>query len=212
VRDTPRAPDFDMNKIVRGAVWAITIVAELVFIGTLVHALWYAPEDGVPVAGEQTARELPPSEAPDRLLIPALNIDANVQQTGVNSKGNMGVPTNFTDVAWYKLGTVPGQLGSAVIDGHVDNGLALAGVFKHLSDIKVGDDVYIKTKTGRSLHFVVQDIVIYPYKDVPLDKLFTRSDDAHLNLVTCDGAWVKNEKTYDQRLVVYTVLKDSTNG
>lgn len=201
-----------MNRSVRGIVFVITIAAALIFVGTLVHALWFSPEGDLPVPGSQTLeRSLPPSEDPSRLKIPSLGIDAKVQQTGVNSKGNMGVPTNYTDVAWYKDGTVPGQRGSAVVDGHVDNGLALAGVFKHLSELKKGDDVYVITKTGRSLHFVVEEVVLYPYKNVPLERLFMRADNARLNLVTCDGAWVKSEKTYDQRLVVYTVLKDSTS-
>src|SRR6185503_17165796 len=108
---------------------------------------------------------------------------------------NMGTPSNFTDVAWYKYGTVPGQVGSAVIDGHVDNGLALAGVFKHLTDIKNGADVYVITKEGTKIHFVVQDIQSYPYKSVPTTLLFNQKDRARLNLVTCAGTWVPGDKT-----------------
>jgi sortase (surface protein transpeptidase) len=93
-----------------------------------------------------------------------------------------------------------------VIDGHVDNGLGLSGVFKHLEDLQQGDDVYVVTKTGRELHFVVEDTVSYPYKTVPLETLFSRDDDARLNLITCGGSWVKSDKTYDHRFVVYTRL------
>lgn len=185
----------------------ITVLAALVFFGTLTQALWYAPGSDLQVpASEIVPRALPPSEEPTTIRIPTLNIDTKIQQTGLNAKGNMGVPTNYTDVAWYKHGTVPGQTGSAVIDGHVDNGLGLSGVFKRLSELKKGDDIYVLTKTGRELHFIVEEATSYPYKSVPLEKLFSRNDDARLNLITCGGTWVKSEKTYDQRFVVYTRL------
>lgn len=189
------------------AVIVITAVAAIVFFGTLTQALWYAPGSDLQVpASEILPRELPPSEEPATIRIPRLNIDTKIQQTGLNAKGDMGVPTNYTDVAWYKHGTIPGQIGSAVIDGHVDNGLGLAGVFKNLRELKKGDDVYVITKTGRELHFIVEEAVSYPYKSVPLEKLFSRKDDARLNLITCGGAWIKAEKTYDERFVVYTRL------
>lgn len=119
----------------------------------------------------------------------------------------MGTPSNFTDVAWYKYGPVPGALGSAVIDGHVDNGLALAGVFKHLVDIKIGDRVTTVTRDGSQLQFAVVAIETYPYQDTPSSTIFaTATDTARLNLITCEGTWVPGGKTYDHRLVVYTQL------
>ncbi len=188
----------------------ITLGAVFVFAGAVGHALYYAPESEITipaaVAASTPAAGVPISEQPARLQIPSLGIDTNIQYVGISKAGNMGVPNNFTDVAWYKYGTVPGQVGSAVIDGHVDNGLALAGVFKHLSDITVGADVYVITKEGTKLHFRVKDIQSYPYKAVPTTLLFNQKDAARLNLVTCAGSWVSGDKTYDQRLVVYTVL------
>ncbi len=147
-----------------------------------------------------------PGDIPARLQIPSLNIDANVQRVGIAKSGSMAVPSNFTDVAWYRLGTVPGFVGSAVIDGHVDNGLSLAGVFKHLSDIQVGDEIDVITASSSIKKFVVSEVAVYPYKEVPLERLFNASDQARLNLITCEGAWIKGEKTYDQRLVVYATL------
>lgn len=186
----------------------ITVAAVIAFASTLVRAVYYVPNDGqlAPTTSPIIAHVQVPVEEPARLVIPSLGIDAAVQKVGVNPKGNMGVPSNYTDVAWYKYGTTPGQLGSAVIDGHVDNGLALAGVFKHLTDVQIGDDVYVTTASGRQLHFKVVDKQSYPYQEVPLELLFARKDKARLNLITCIGAWVQSGKTYDQRLIVYTEL------
>lgn len=187
----------------------ITLAAGVVFATTLVRATVYAPDHEVAsttLAAAAPAREATPGELPERLRIPALKIDAYVRQVGVNGEGNMATPGNFTDVGWYKYGAVPGFPGSAVIDGHVDNALSLDGVFKHLKDLKAGDDIYIETASSTQLHFVVKEVVSYPRQEVPLDRLFDAKGGAYLNLITCTGDWVKDEKEYDRRLVVYSEL------
>jgi len=187
----------------------IVIAAALVFSVTFYKVFFAVGEleaEVPPLASTTPAVEVPESAQPATLLIPTLDIEAKVQYVGVTASGNMGVPSNFRDVGWYKYGTVPGQKGSAVIDGHVDNGLGLSGVFKNLEQLKVGDSVYVLSKAGERQRFMVTDVVTYNYKEVPGDKLFERSDSRRLNLVTCGGSWIKSEKTYDQRVVVYTVL------
>lgn len=165
-----------------------------------------APLKAGPVATKPKETTTAETLYPTNLLIPSLNINANVQYVGINAKGNMGTPNNFTDVSWYKPGTVPGEIGSAVMAGHVDNGLALSGVFKHLSDIKPGDEVFVVRKDGSRIRFKVDRVVAYNYKDVPTASIFGAADEAHLNLVTCSGDWLGDQKTYEQRLVVYTTL------
>lgn len=198
------------KKIFTASVGIITILALIIFTYTLVHALFYAPDDEISVptpenksvGGEESVSLA--SQYPLRLMIPALHISAAVQYVGVNGKGNMATPNNFTDVAWYKYGPIPGSIGSAVVAGHVDNGLSLPGVFKHLDTIRVGDDVYILTKDNSKIHFMVSDIKSYPYKEAPADLIFNQHDTARLNLLTCVGDWVAKDKTYDHRLVVFT--------
>jgi len=185
------------------------ILAAGIFAWTATHALFYASDSGLPAPAQAEPLTAATSSLPSLLIIPSLNISAHVQYVGVNAQGNMRAPSNFTDVAWYELGTVPGQLGSSVIDGHVDNGLGLDGVFKHLDELKVGDDVYIQMQNGGKLHFVVSDIETYQYQDVPLQMLFSRSDAARLNLITCEGTWVPSGDTYDHRIVIYTKLVNS---
>jgi LPXTG-site transpeptidase (sortase) family protein len=184
---------------------AICGASLLLFAVVLVHAV--GVPDVISDIGGQSASVpavIATTSLPVRLTIPALDIDAHIQYVGVTAKGAMGVPSNFTDVAWYKDGTVPGNSGNAVIDGHVDNGLSLAGVFKHLSDIHIGDSVDVQTKDGSTVHFIVYDIENYPYMAVPVDRIFAQtSDAAYLNLITCEGAWVGGQRTYDHRLVVY---------
>lgn len=193
----------------RLVVAVITIAAGLVFAATLIRATLYAPDSDMAsstLAAEAPARAATPGDLPERVRIPALGINAYVRRVGVNAQGNMATPGNFTDVGWYKYGTVPGFAGSAVIDGHVDNALSLDGVFKHLSDLKEGDDIYVDTASSTALHFIVKEVASYLAADVPLERVFRADDAARLNLITCDGAWVQGKKEYDRRLVVYAAL------
>ena len=40
---------------------------------------------------------------------------------GLTADGSVQVPSDIVQVGWFRLGPTPGQLGSAVILGHVDN-------------------------------------------------------------------------------------------
>ena len=190
-----------------GAIVASAIVIALgafVFTRTAIHALVSAPDSvGPPPASVPAALADAPQALPARLIIPSIGVDAAVQDVGVNKQGNMRAPSDFTDVAWYEYGTVPGERGSAVIAGHFDNGLGLAGVFKKLGMLRVGDDIYVETASSTRLHFLVEATSSYPYQGVPADLLFTRADTVRLNLITCDGAFLPVSRTYDRRLVVY---------
>lgn len=189
-----------------------TIAACAVFASTLVHAsLYYQPEEEIfPAAlgiATSTSGSISPHTTSLRLRIPAINVDAAVQSVGIGKSGNMAVPTNFTDVGLYRYGPKPGEVGSAVIDGHVDNGFGMNAVFKHITELKPGDDIFIENASSSPLHFVVTDIETYAAADVPTDILFSRNDVSRLNLITCAGVWDGSAEAYDHRTVVYATLK-----
>lgn len=144
---------------------------------------------------------------PVRLKIPAIDVDAKVQSVGLTATGRMGIPSNFTDVAWYKLNPRPGQSGSAVIDGHLDNARDANAVFARLNELKSGDEVFVVDEKNIELKFIVLGSVVYNDISAPLNEIFDKSGSvAKLNLITCDGAWDQEKKNYDKRLVVYTEL------
>ncbi len=144
---------------------------------------------------------------PERLIIPSLTIDAKIQYVGISKKGTMAVPTNYTDVGWYRYGTRPGAKGNAVIDGHVDNGFGLAGVFKNLKNIAIGDEIDVKSTDGTLYKFLVTAISHYPYNGATPPDLFSSSNAMRLNLITCTGTWVQSAKTYTERLIITAEMK-----
>ena len=214
---------------------ALTTIAVVVFAYTLIRATVYGPEDGdsgistipvyllsdasstdpggVDIASTTISETVSSSSAValismprTHLAIPSLGIDAVVQRVTVSSHDTIGVPTNFTDVGWYAYSPLPGKEGTSIIDGHVDNGLALAGVFKHLSDIKIGDSVSVTDPSGKVLNFQVIQIDTYPYESTSTDALSYPHPGSYLSLITCTGAWVPLHRTYDQRIVVTAKL------
>ncbi len=169
---------------------------------TLVHGFYYAPEKEM--APPQPSFFLATSSLPVKISIPKINLEADVEQVGITFKGNMSTPKLVNNTGWYRYGTIPGEKGSAVIDGHVDNGFGLPGVFTNLKELAIGDEIFIYTESGSRLRFEVIGIETYFYTDVPREILFNKNDDAYLNLITCDGAWLPEKETAEYRLVVYT--------
>jgi len=178
---------------------AVIVCGGLIFTAAIVRAFFYTEDIALHA-------EIISPNIPTELIIPKLNIDAKVLEMGITAKGNMEAPHNFTDVGWYEYGTIPGNIGSAVIDGHVDNGLSLPAVFKNLKTLQKGDDIFVM-ESSTQLHFVVTDIERYYYTSAPLSLIFNAKDGRRLNLITCDGSWVTADKTDDHRIVVFAILK-----
>jgi LPXTG-site transpeptidase (sortase) family protein len=138
---------------------------------------------------------------PAQLSISSIGLTSPIVPVGVNAKGEMDVPSGKTNqVGWYKSGTTPGYVGSAVLDAHV------FAAFKNLDQVQTGDDVYVTTQGGQQLHFKVYETKTDSIADVPLDRLFNAADGEYLNLITCAGAWSPELDTYTERFVVYAKL------
>ncbi len=136
-----------------------------------------------------------------RLMIPSINVNTSIQYLGVTPKGEMDVPSNTVDVGWFKLGSRPGEKGSAVISGHFDGKNGEAGVFTNLNKLRKGDNIYIQDDKGRYISFIVRES--RTYDPGYAEEVFSVNDTAHLNLITCDGVWDGAKKSYTKRLVVF---------
>lgn len=143
---------------------------------------------------------------PLRLIIPTINVDANIQSLGINQAGEMEIPTNITDVGWFKFGSKPGEKGSAVIAGHLNGQNNQLGVFANLDKLEVGDKIIVTDTQNISTTFIVYEKRLYDSGYA--DDVFNQSDSPHLNLITCDGLWDQNKNNYTQRLVIFAdILK-----
>jgi LPXTG-site transpeptidase (sortase) family protein len=144
---------------------------------------------------------------PVTLSVPSIGVTANVEKVGKKTDGSMATPTKFEDVAWYSLGSKPGEAGNAVIAGHVNNALTKSGVFEHLASVKLGDSVSVNDGSGHVLSYKVTDIEEYPADTAPAASIFATTGPSQLVLITCDGDWVSQDKTFSNRLVVFASLQ-----
>lgn len=144
---------------------------------------------------------------PTRLTIPAINVDANVKPYGLDESGAMAVPEDGETVAWFEPGTKPGAKGNAVLAAHVDDYTGPA-IFFYLKDLDIGDEVIVEDG-DQTLTFVVTGKEAYPYNQAPIRTIFGPTNNQQLNLITCTGLYDRKTNNHQERLVIYTELKET---
>lgn len=142
---------------------------------------------------------------PQRLIINKIGVDTNIESVAEDTQGRMAVPKEVNNVGWYQLGFRPGEMGNAVIDGHLDSPTAPA-VFYNLTSLTPGDEITVVDGQGEQRKFIVTGIKYYPFDLLPLQEIFGPADKPHLNLITCTGIWDSINKNYSQRVVVYSEI------
>lgn len=144
---------------------------------------------------------------PVRLRIPVIGVDAAIETVGQTAAGLMDVPKDDDNVAWYQLGQRPGEIGSAVIDGHygVKGGRDL--VFEKLDKLLPGDKIYIEDDMGVITTFSMRTSQSFEALADASSVFYSNDNQAHLNLITCDGRWNTATKSFPQRLVIFADLK-----
>lgn len=141
---------------------------------------------------------------PLRLKIPSINVDATISPLGLTPEGDMESPSEPQAVGWYKFGPHPGDKGSAVIAGHYGPRRNGGGsVFDDLQKLNKGDKLYVEDEERATAIFVVRETRRYDPEANALDVFASNDDRPHLNLITCEGVWNENLKTYSSRLVVF---------
>ncbi len=203
-------------KIFSKKVWSVIILTEFFISVGLFFSLTKLNHSSpiaapVPIVSLPTTttlaifpeQEQPNTGLPIRLKIPAISVDAAVEQVGLTASGAVDTPKNQDNVAWFKLGQIPGAIGSAVMDGHYGWKKSKPSVFDNLYKLSIGDEIYVEDEKGVVTTFVVREKRRYdPTADAV--RVFTLKDEkSHLNLITCEGDWDKDSKNYSRRLVVF---------
>ncbi len=187
-------------------------VGVLVLSGAAYLLILFLPTDSQPIEVESVIQQVQNNKESTaradeltvpRLVIPSVGISAHIQNVGIDSDGNMAVPTSTKEVGWYEDGAEIGAEGNAVIAGHVSSWRGPI-MFAKLRDLNKGDDVHVLTSDNRVLNFKVTDKQSYAVDDAPLDKIFGYTDKKMVNLITCEGGWNILQQTFSHRLVVFT--------
>jgi hypothetical protein len=144
---------------------------------------------------------------PTSVSIPRIGAESSLLAVAVTVDGSISVPSVKTPMqaAWYRLSPVPGDVGPAVILGHVD-GDKKPGIFYKLKDLVPGDEVDVDRSDGKKLKFVVDHLVQVPKDEFPRDAVYGNSTKPELRLITCGGVFDHAEHSYVDNIVVYADL------
>ena len=148
---------------------------------------------------------------PVRIEIPAIGVDSKLMKLGLNPDGTMQVPPSAFPAGWYTGAPTPGELGPAIIAGHVDWGKQ-HGVFHDLVNLVAGDEVAVTRADGSLAVFRVTDVVQFPKSAFPTADVYGNIDHAGLRLVTCGGSFDRAVGHYRDNVVAYAELVTSHEG
>ena len=153
------------------------------------------------VAAPQSAAPHPVA-APVSLTIPLIGVSTKLITLGLTSDGSLQVPSTTSVAGWYTGSPRPGAIGSAIIVGHIDS-TSGPGVFYRLSELRKGDQVYIRRADGTLVKFRVTAVQQYLKDHFPTQTVYGPTPDAELRLITCGGAFDYATGHYLSNTVVY---------
>ncbi len=156
-----------------------------------------------PVAAEAGADET--SAAPVRVRVPAIGVDSELARLGTDASGVLVPPDDFARAGWFAGGAVPGDVGPAVVAGHVDS-VDGPAVFARIDELGPGDEVLVDRADGTTARFTVTEVARYPKTAFPTEAVYGPTPRAELRLVTCGGEFDRSRRSYVDNVVVTAVL------
>ncbi|WP_037900473.1 class F sortase [Streptomyces sp. NRRL S-350] len=167
------------------------------------------PAAGAAAPGAPAAPPLKPSK-PTRLRIPQIAVDAPFTELTLNPAGQLNAPPpdDKNLVGWYRDGVTPGERGSSVVAGHVDTTKGPA-VFLLLSLLVPGNKVEVSRADGTVAVFSVDAVETFAKDAFPDKKVYGKTPDAQLRLITCGGTYDKKRRDYLDNVVVFAHLESS---
>ena len=202
----------------------LLVLAGAVAVGFGLHAQRHAPQPSaaaaVPTAspaGPGVTSKAPKgpilaAATPTTLSIPSIGVDTSgLLRLGLNADRSVQVPplARKSQAGWLDVSPAPGQLGPAVLLGHVDSKEYGPGIFFKLGALRRGAMVSV----GRSDHsvavFRVDRVVSYPKNQFPTLDVYGNTDSAALRLITCGGKFDLSRHSYESNIVAYASLVSS---
>ncbi|HEX2069518.1 MAG TPA: class F sortase [Actinomycetota bacterium] len=143
-----------------------------------------------------------PKGAPCRITIRSIGVDAPVIKLGLRSDGTLQVPLVYSEAGWWKGGAKPGQIGSSVIVGHVDNRRGPA-VFYKLPKLKSGDIVTISRVDKKPVRYVIEDLGVWAKSNFPSEIVYGPTPISELRLITCGGVFNRSTGHYTDNIIAF---------
>lgn len=158
----------------------------------------------------QQAKPVQPSKGltasqPVNLQIDAIGLNSPLQSVGLDTTGAIEVPATPNTAGWYSASRTPGEVGPAIIVGHLDNADGPA-LFWRLHELQPGVKIAVARQDGHTAFFTVTEIGQYTSDNYPVDKIYGATSTAELRLITCGGTLNLFTGHYEANTVVYATL------
>ena len=160
------------------------------------------PAPAATLAAQPRSASPPPAARPVSLTIPLIGVKTQLVKLGLTADGALQVPSSTTVAGWYTGAPRPGDIGSAVIVGHVDS-LTGPGVFYRLSELRPGNRIFVLRADGTTVAFRVTAVRAYQKDAFPTHDVYGSVPDAELRLITCGGDFDAATGHYLSNVVVY---------
>ncbi|PYY32106.1 class F sortase [Curtobacterium sp. MCJR17_055] len=144
---------------------------------------------------------------PTRVSIPAIGVDAGLEDLHRGAAGELDPPEAWDDAGWFSDGIVPGEVGPAVIAGHVDSPTS-AAVFFRLDELVAGDRIAVAMTDGSTRTFAVDRTERAAKSAFPTSDVYGTTPTPTLRLITCDGTFDTATGHYTDNLIVFADLVD----
>lgn len=130
---------------------------------------------------------------PSEVSIPRLGVVDEVVPVGLDVEGAMVVPP-VDRVGWYERGPAPGEVGPAVLAGHV-NYDGVIGSFSRIGELQPGDRIEVTDTAGTGHRFTVYDVMQVDKDVFPTGLVWGDTETPELRLITCSGAVINHDYT-----------------
>jgi hypothetical protein len=197
-----------VSRVALAGVLGVLVLSSAACAGPPAAATATAPSDLPSTNSTAAAAPTPlllPASVPVRVTIPAIGVDSQLLDLGLNGDGTLEVPPDGAQAGWFTGAPTPGELGPAVIVGHVDWGGA-PGVFFRLRELRAGDEITVSREDGSTAVFRVQRVELFPKDAFPTDAVYGDIDHAGLRVITCGGSFDHQAQSYVDNTVVFADL------
>lgn len=142
---------------------------------------------------------------PVRIDISAIGVSSDLLRLVLNPDGTLEAPGEPLQAGWYVHSPTPGQVGPAVIAGHVDSWETGPAVFYRLGQLIPGQRVVVTRADSSRATFTIDGVREYPKAHFPTSTVYGDTSRAELRLITC-GDWNEAKQQYDANVVVFAHL------
>lgn len=169
-----------------------------------------ASEDEEAPPSPEVAEAMPASEAV-AVRLPSIDVSSPVHGLGLDAQGRLKVPSGerYDEVAWYEGSPTPGEVGPAVLEGHVSGSGHDPSVFFEPCDVRAGDMVEVDRADGTTATFEVTDVTQSPKGDFPRIDVYGATAGPELRIITCGGTYDEDARRHLENVIVFAELVES---